>query len=71
MKAIALISAILCLALAVSGQGLQTPVSKNGALQVAKGEIVNKAGQPPQLRGISFSWSIWEGRKYYNPQVVD
>ncbi|MDB5157933.1 MAG: glycosyl hydrolase family 5 [Mucilaginibacter sp.] len=71
MKAITFISAILCLTLAVFGQGLQTPVSKNGALRVDKGEIVNKIGQPPQLRGISFSWSIWEGRKYYNPRVVD
>ncbi len=26
---------------------------------------------PPQLRGISFSWSIWQGRKYYNPSVVN
>ena len=49
----------------------QTPVAKNGALHVANGKIVNKDGVEPQLRGISFSWSIWAGRKYYNPEVVD
>ena len=49
----------------------QTPVAKNGPLHVENGKIVNQHGAEPQLRGISFSWSIWEGRKYYNPQVVD
>jgi len=49
----------------------QTPVIKNGALSVSGGQIVNQNGVPPQLRGVSFSWSIWGGRKYYNPAVVD
>lgn len=49
----------------------QTPVAQNGALHVENGKIVNKNGTEPQLRGISFSWSIWGGRKYYNPGVVD
>ena len=49
----------------------QTPVQINGALSVANGQIVNKNGVPPQLRGISFSWSLWQGRKYYNPAVLD
>lgn len=71
MKTIAFTSVILCFTLTVFGQRPQTPVSKNGALRVVKGEIVNQIGQPPQLKGISFSWSIWGGRKYYNPQVVD
>jgi len=35
------------------------------------GQIVNKNGVPPQLRGISLSWSLWQGRKYYNPAAVD
>jgi endoglucanase len=39
-------------------------------LHVADGKILNSNGQPPQLRGISLSWSIWGGRKYYNPEVV-
>jgi endoglucanase len=49
----------------------QTPVGINGALTVERGKIVNKNGATPQLRGISFSWSLWQGRKYYNPAVVD
>jgi endoglucanase len=49
----------------------QTPVAKNGALHVENSKIVIQNGAEPQLRGISFSWSIWGGRKYYNPQVVD
>jgi len=49
----------------------QTPVAINGALRVENGQIVNQNGVPPQLRGISLSWSLWGGRKYYNPAVVD
>lgn len=48
-----------------------TPVIKNGALGISGGKIVNKNGEAPQLRGISFSWSIWGGQKYYNTDVVD
>ncbi len=49
----------------------QTPVSVNGALSVKDGQVVNQYGAPPQLQGLSFSWSIWQGRKYYNTDVVD
>lgn len=45
-------------------------VERNGQLKVLKGKIVNSKNVPPQLRGISLSWSIWQGRKYYNPEVV-
>lgn len=71
MSKVILTSFILYIALAVHSQSRQTPVSKNGALHVENGRIVNQKGQPPELRGISFSWSIWGGRKYYNPAVVD
>jgi len=49
----------------------QTPVALNGALSVKDGKVVNQHGVPPELRGLSFSWSIWQGRKYYNTDVVD
>jgi len=49
----------------------QTLVARNGALKVQDGKIVNQQGVTPQLRGISFSWSLWQGRKYYNPAVVN
>ena len=64
--AIALFITIIC-GTAVA----QTPVQANGALSVVNGQIVNKNGVPPQLRGVSFSWSLWQGRKYYNPAAVD
>jgi endoglucanase len=46
------------------------PVKEHGFLKVAEGRMVDRHNQPPQLRGISLSWSIWGGRKYYNPEVV-
>ena len=49
----------------------QTPVSKNGQLKVQDGIMVNSQHEAPQLRGISLSWSVWGGRKYYNPHVVN
>src|ERR1700733_11694220 len=63
---------ILFLSLSFGGiLSAQTPVAKNGALGVKDGKIVNQHGVEPQLRGISLSWSLWGGRKYYNPAVVD
>ena len=47
-----------------------TPVLKHGQLKVLDGVMVNKKNEAPQLRGISLSWSVWGGRKYYNPEVV-
>ena len=66
------ILSILMLSIGINAAlSAQTPVAKNGALHVENGKIVNQNGVEPQLRGISFSWSIWGGRKYYNPAVVD
>ena len=64
---------LLCIIFNVTmfAQTKQTPIAINGALQVKNGIVVNKNGMAPQLRGISFSWSLWQGRKYYNPAVVD
>lgn len=64
MMSVALYSTVLA-------QQNVTPVQLNGALKVQDGRIVNKDNQPPQLRGISLSWSLWAGRKYYNPAVVN
>lgn len=52
-------------------QDKTTPVARHGQLSVKAGKIIDKNGLPPELRGISFSWSIWGGKKYYNPAVVD
>jgi endoglucanase len=53
-----------------SAQNL-TPVASNGSLKVLNGKIVNSHGVAPQLRGVSLSWSLWQGQKYFNPGVVN
>jgi endoglucanase len=65
------ITILLFITIISSNAFAQTPVQTNGPLNVVNGQIVNKNGVPPQLRGISFSWSLWAGRKYYNPAVLD
>jgi endoglucanase len=45
------------------------PVVKFGKLQVVGNKIVDKDGDPVQLRGMSFFWSQWIG-KYYNAATV-
>ena len=49
----------------------QTPVERHGQLQVIDGHIVDQQGEAPRLRGLSFSWSLWNGQNYYNEDVVD
>ena len=70
---------LICLTLCITictcqtdGQETQpSPIAQHGALQTVGNRIVNQHGIPPQLRGMSFSWSIWGGQKYYNDDVVD
>jgi endoglucanase len=54
----------------LEAQLITRPISIHGALTVQGGYMINKAGIPPQLRGISLSWSLWGGKKYYNPELV-
>ncbi len=49
----------------------ERPVEKHGQLRVEKGVLVNQHGVAPQLRGISFSWSVWGGRKYYTTEALN
>lgn len=46
-------------------------VERHGKLQVIGGKILNRSGIEPQLRGLSLSWSVWGGKKYYNAEVVN
>ncbi|HEY0742931.1 MAG TPA: glycoside hydrolase family 5 protein [Chryseosolibacter sp.] len=46
-----------------------TPVERFGALRVAGNKIVDKNGNPAQLRGVSLFWSQWMG-KFYNADAV-
>ena len=55
----------------IYAQKQTSPAEKHGALKVESNQIVNQHGLPPQLRGLSFSWSLWGGKKYYNEDVVD
>ena len=68
---IALLLVPALLATAPNAAHGKTPVAEHGQLSVKDGRIVNQHGVPPQLRGLSFSWSIWQGEKYYNRSVVD
>ena len=62
---------LLLISLNIMAQPSKRPVEIHGALRTEGNRMVDKAGLPPQLRGISLSWSLWAGKKYYNPQVVD
>lgn len=69
MRQVLIMLLVLTTNTAILAQNL-TPVARNGALKVQDGKLVNHQGIAPQLRGISLSWSLWQGRKYYNPGVV-
>ena len=64
-----LIPIILLSAHLAFGQA-KSPVEAHGQLKVQNGQVLDKNNFPPQLRGISMSWSIWGGQKYYNPYVI-
>ena len=51
-------------------QNTVSAVKNHGALHVSGNKILDQHGKQPQLKGISLSWSIWEGKKYYNPDVI-
>jgi endoglucanase len=70
MRGVLLILFTLVVFKATKAQTL-TPVALNGALKVQDGKLLNAQGLEPQLRGISFSWTLWQGQKYYNPGVVN
>ncbi|MGD9928412.1 MAG: glycoside hydrolase family 5 protein [Mangrovibacterium sp.] len=69
LKQLTLLAGLLLIA--VGSLQSQTPVEKHGKLRIENGQIVNQNSEAPQLRGISFSWSLWQGQKYYNEEVVD
>lgn len=62
--------AALCV-MALCESAAATPVSEHGRLSVKGNRIVDKDGNPVQLRGMSFFWDKWqEGSKFYNSGVV-
>ena len=47
------------------------PVSAHGLLHVKGNKIVGVDARPVSLAGVSFGWSQWEARPYYNASVVN
>jgi endoglucanase len=67
LKKICLFTAILvsaCTAFALS------PVGTHGKLTINGAKVVGTDDKPVQLAGMSLFWSLWEGEKFYNRQVV-
>lgn len=71
MKILTLTTGVLLLFFFNSVAQQHRPIEIHGALRTVGNQMVDKAGFPPQLRGISLSWSLWAGKKYYNPEVID
>src|SRR5665213_1204389 len=47
------------------------PVSVHGRLHTSGNKIVGSDGRPVSLAGVSFGWSQWEARPYFNASVVN
>jgi len=71
MRIFILAAVLLAGSLRLMAEVPQQVVGLNGQLSVKGNQMVNQAGQPPQLRGISLSWSLWAGKKYYNADLVE
>ncbi|CAA9333236.1 MAG: GH5_2 / GH5 / CBM13 / GH5_35 [uncultured Cytophagales bacterium] len=63
-----LLALVLCLGTVTTGYS-QTVVDQYGQLRVLGNRIVDKNGNPVQLRGMSLYWSQWIG-KFYNADAV-
>jgi aryl-phospho-beta-D-glucosidase BglC (GH1 family) len=46
-------------------------VSQHGRLRVEGNQLVGADGRSVSLAGVSFGWSQWEARPYYNARVVN
>jgi endoglucanase len=71
MKVNILMTLFLLINLNLGAHVAKNPVKLHGVLRIEGNQMVNAAGVPPQLRGISLSWSTWGGKKYYNTEVID
>lgn len=69
-KKIILVLAVFINVCSIASAQKLTPVQKHGKLHIIDGKMLDASNTIVQLRGISFSWSIWGGRKYYNSDVV-
>ena len=60
---------LLCL-VGTAGLRAQTIVERHGQLTVDGNRIKDKCGRVAQVKGMSYFWSQWEGKEYYNADVV-
>jgi endoglucanase len=74
-KLLAIGAAVLVFAGSLSAQTppAGSPVALHGQLSVNNGQIVDKNGDPFQMKGMSFFWSTsdWPGAKFYTSGVVN
>jgi endoglucanase len=59
----------LLLAAGLAAAGERTPVAEHGMLRVRGAQIVDQAGAPVQLRGLSLFWSQW-GHRFWNEDAI-
>jgi endoglucanase len=69
MKSIMIFLSVLVLILSFSVCHAQTPVEKYGQLSIKGNKVVDKDGNPVQLKGMSLFWSQEIG-KYYNYSAI-
>ena len=60
---------LLCL-VGTAGLRAQTIVERHGQLTVDGNRIKDECGRVAQVKGMSYFWSQWEGKEYYNADVV-
>jgi endoglucanase len=56
--------------LALAFSVVARPVDDHGSLSVVNGVMVDKNGNPPQLRGMSLFWDLWGYDRYYTSETV-
>src|SRR4051812_4222005 len=54
-----------------SASATDGPVTAHGRLHVKGNKLVGADEKPVSLAGVSFGWSQWEARPYYNAEVVN
>ncbi len=65
------LSALFLITILTTSLYAESPVGTHGALKVSEGRLIgSKDNEPVQVAGMSLFWSLWEGEKFYNRQVV-
>jgi Cellulase (glycosyl hydrolase family 5) len=61
---------LLSLLLSSLGGFSQTVVERHGQLSVSGAAIKDKCGRTAQLKGMSYFWHQWDGKEYWNADVI-